>query len=73
MCADNTTCIVVPLEGGGELRFHAVHGRLDLQVRVGKGRVFTTTPLSAERGEYVASRLTEISQHARAQRQSKGA
>lgn len=73
MSGGDTLCVVLPLEGGGELRFHAVHGRLDLQVRVGKGRTFNTTPLTAERGEYVAERLTEIAKHARAQRQSRGA
>lgn len=70
---DKTDVIVMPLRDGGELRFCAVHGRVEVLVRVGKGRVFATTPVTPERGEYYGARITEISQHARAQRDSKGA
>lgn len=63
----------LPLEGGGELRICAVHGRIEVLARLGKGRVFQTTPLSAERGDMLARRITEISALARAQRQAKGA
>lgn len=70
---DKTDVIVMPLRDGGELRFCAVHGRVEVLVRLGKGRVFATTPVTPERGEYYGARITEISQHARAQRDSKGA
>lgn len=63
--------IIMPLRDGGELRVCAVHGRVEILARFGKGRVFATTPVTPERAEHYGSRITRIAQLARAQRDSK--
>lgn len=68
-----TESLMMPLEGGGMVRFTAVHGRVEMQIRVGKQRTWLTTPISVERAYDHSQRLVSIARAAAIQRQNKGA
>lgn len=70
---DTTFTTVFETAGGGQIRFHVCHGRVDVTTQSPNGRHRNTTPSSTDRIRFLARRLDELCAVADAERPAKEA
>jgi len=58
--ADTTFTTVFETAGGGQIRFHVCHGRVDVTTQSPNGRHRNTTPADTARIRFLARRLNEL-------------